>query len=68
MPKHISAADLVPTLLAMVMLDRRRALMGDSCDPAGDDRTQPDAAGPTSRPAAGRRRDRRGEFSHEARA
>ena len=67
MPKPISAADFVPTMLAMVMLDRRRALTGDGCDAAGDSRAETDAAGPTPRRAGSRRRrDRRAECGSEA--
>ena len=67
MPKPISAADFVPTMLAMVMLDRRRALMGDGCESASDNRAETDASGPAPRRAGSRRRrDRRAECGSEA--
>ncbi len=69
MPKPISAADFVPTMLAMVMLDRRRALMGDSSDPTGDNRSEAEVAGPAPRRAGGRqRRDRHMTAGSEATA
>jgi hypothetical protein len=69
MPKPISAADFVPTLLAMVMIDRRRALMGDGA--IAPDAPRDPQAGPGHRPhrAASRRAaERSGEPAGEARA
>lgn len=68
MPKPISAADFVPTLLAMVMLDRRRALMGDGAIAPDAPRVAEQASGHRPGPADRQARERRSKHSSEARA
>lgn len=68
MPKPISAADFVPTLLAMVMIDRRRALMGDGAIAPDAPRATDQASAHRPGHAERQARERRGEHSSEARA
>jgi len=70
MPKLISAVDATPTLLAMVMLDRRRALLADSLRRSQELSPHTDTRGPTEpQPAISRpRRDRRAKIGSEATA